>query len=489
MSSKFEAVIGLEVHAELLTETKIFCPCKAEFGASPNKNVCPVCAGMPGALPVLNEKVVEYAILAGSALNCVIPQTSKFDRKNYFYPDLPKAYQISQYDEPICGPGWIEIRTGDQTRKIGITRIHMEEDAGKLVHQGAAGLAGSTHSWVDLNRAGIPLLEIVSEPDLRTPEEAKAYMQELRSILVYLGINDGRLEQGSLRCDANVSIRPLGASTLGTKTEIKNMNSFSAIERAVRYEIQRQIDAVECGEAIVQETRLWNEEKQISVSMRIKEGSADYRYFPDPDLRPLEIAPDRVATIAARLPELPTAKRERYQNTFGLSSYDAAVLVSEKTTADFFDAAVAAAGSVSYAKAIANWLIGDIAAWLNSEKRSLEQTKLRPQHLADLVQLISQETISGKIAKSLLPDLLDAGEDLKTLIEKRGLSQISDDSAINAAITQILEAHPAQVAEFLAGKTKVVGFLVGQVMRATQGRAKPESVNRLLLAALESAKG
>lgn len=489
MSSQYEAVIGLEVHAELLTQTKIFCACRAEFGAAPNQNVCPVCAGMPGALPVLNRKVVEDAILAGCALNCTIAERSKFDRKNYFYPDLPKAYQISQYDEPICSQGWVEITVGDNTRRIGITRIHMEEDAGKLVHQGAAGLAGSTHSWVDLNRAGVPLLEIVSEPDLRTPEEAKAYMQELRAILVYLGINDGRLEQGSLRCDANVSIRPVGATYLGTKAEIKNMNSFTAIERAIRYEIQRQIEAMELGESIVQETRLWNEEKQISVSMRVKEGSADYRYFPDPDLLPLHISREHVAAVTARLPELPAAKRARYQTDLGLSAYDAAVLVSDKLTADFFDAAVLAATEPAHAKAIANWLIGDIAAWLNNEKCSLTDTKLQPGQLAELVDLIGRDVISGKIAKSLLPELLTTGAGPQSLIEKRGLSQISDEGAITQAIAEVLAAHPSQVADYQAGKTKVVGYLVGQVMRATQGRAKPDSVNRLLVAALDALPG
>ena len=484
MSSPYEAVIGLEVHAELLTHSKIFCGCRAEFGGEPNHSVCPVCAGMPGALPVLNRQVVDYAILAGCALNCAIAEHSKFDRKNYFYPDLPKAYQISQFDEPICGPGWLEITVGEESRRIGITRIHMEEDAGKLVHQGAASLAGSTHSWVDLNRAGVPLLEIVSEPDLRTPEEAKAYVQELRAILVYLGINDGRLEQGSLRCDANISIRPVGATQLGTKTEIKNMNSFTAIERAVRYEIQRQIDAIDLGEPIVQETRLWNEEKQMTVSMRVKEGSADYRYFPDPDLPAFYISRDHVAAVAARMPELPAVKRDRYQQDLGLSSYDAAVLVADKATADFFDATVKAGGTIGHAKAIANWLTGDLAAWLNAEKTTLESTRLTPEHLAELVSLIQEDVISGKMAKSLLPDMLTSGEAPRSLIEKRGLSQISDDRAITSAINQVLQAHPAQVAEYQAGKTKVLGFLVGQVMRATQGRAKPDSVNRLLLEAL-----
>jgi aspartyl-tRNA(Asn)/glutamyl-tRNA(Gln) amidotransferase subunit B len=491
MSIQYEAVIGLEVHAELLTETKIFCGCRATFGAEPNTHVCPVCLGAPGALPVLNRRVLEFAILAGRALNAEIAAVSKFDRKNYFYPDLPKAYQISQFDQPICERGWVDITVGEAERRIGITRIHMEEDAGKLLHQGAAGLAGSTHSLVDLNRAGVPLLEIVSEPELRTPEEARAYMQELRAILVYLGINDGRLEQGSLRCDANVSIRPVGQATLGTRAEIKNMNSFNAIERAIRYEIQRQIDAVECGERIVQETRLWNEERQVTVSMRSKEGSADYRYFPDPDLIPLHIPREQVAELAARLPELPAAKRARYEASFGLTPYDARVLVADKQVADFFDAAVEAAGGAGSgrAKALANWLTGDVAAALNADKLTLAETRLTPANLAELVALIEGDTISGKIAKALLPAMLAEGTAPGRLVEERGLVQIQDTGALAAAIEAVLQAHPAQVAEFQAGKTKVVGFLVGQVMRATQGRAKPELVNRLLVEALGGQAG
>lgn len=488
MSPRYEAVIGLEVHAELLTETKIFCACRAEFGASPNQHVCPVCSGMPGALPVLNEKVLTYAMMAGCALNCRIAERSKFDRKNYFYPDLPKAYQISQFDEPICAGGWLDVPLGEETRRIGITRIHMEEDAGKLVHQGAAGLAGSTHSLLDLNRAGVPLLEIVSEPEMHTPEEAKAYIQELRAILVYLGINDGRLEQGSLRCDANVSIRPVGTSALGTKTEIKNMNSFTAIERAIRYEIQRQIDALDFGEPIVQETRLWNDERQETVRMRVKEGSSDYRYFPDPDLVPMVIPSARVSELAAQLPELPAAKRTRYQEALGLSRYDAAVLVADRDLAAFFDAAIALSGEQAAlrAKSLANWLIGDITASLNAQKRQLSDTRLTPPQLVELLALIESDVISGKIAKSLLDEMMANGLAPRELVAQRGLSQISDTGALAEAIQAVLQANPGQVQEYRAGKTKVLGFLVGQVMRATQGRAKPDAVNRLLVTALEA---
>jgi aspartyl-tRNA(Asn)/glutamyl-tRNA(Gln) amidotransferase subunit B len=475
---KYEAVIGLEVHAELLTRTKIFCGCPAEFGGEPNSHVCPVCAGMPGVLPVLNQQVLEYAIMVGRALNCEIPEVSKFDRKNYFYPDNPKAYQISQFDQPICANGWLEIQVGDERKRIGITRAHMEEDAGKLVHQGAAGLAGSTHSLVDLNRAGVPLLEIVSEPELRTAEECKAYVQELRNVLVYLGVNDGRLEQGSLRCDANVSIRPVGQEAFGTKAEIKNMNSFTAIERAVKYEIQRQIEAVEDGEKIVQETRLWNEERQVTVSMRSKEGSSDYRYFPDPDLIPMHISREQVKEIEAKLPELPAAKRQRYQEALGLSAYDANVLASEKAMALYFDAAVAAYGKNP--KGIANWIMGEILAHTNAEKCTFAELKATPAQVGKLVELIDADTISGKIAKTVLAKMLETGDDPTKLVESMGMSQISDTGAIVAAIQEVLKNHPQQVAQYHAGQTKVTGYLVGQIMRATQGRAKPDLVNKLL---------
>jgi aspartyl-tRNA(Asn)/glutamyl-tRNA(Gln) amidotransferase subunit B len=483
---EYEAVIGIEVHVELLTETKIFCGCPAEFGGEPNSHVCPVCAGMPGVLPVLNERVLEFAIKTGLALNCQIAEVSKFDRKNYFYPDNPKAYQISQFDQPICEHGWLEITTEAGTKRIGVTRAHMEEDAGKLVHQGAAGLAGSTHSLVDLNRAGVPLLEIVSEPDIRTAEEAKAYVQELRNIVVYLGVNDGRLEQGSLRADANVSIRPKGQAEFGTKTEIKNMNSFRAIERAVEYEINRQKEALEFGERIVQESRLWNDEKQVTISMRSKEGSADYRYFPDPDLIPMAISREQVEAIRATLPELPAAKRARYQEGLGLTAYDANTLVADKAVAQFFDAAVQL--HPSNPKAIANWLMGDISAYLNNEKLAIGETKLTPEHLAQLVQLIDSDVISGAIAKKVLQTVLATGDSPKAVVDAQGLAQISDTGPIVAAIEDVLKNSPSQVADYHAGKTKVVGFLVGQVMKATAGRAKPDLVNRLLVEALEKQK-
>jgi aspartyl-tRNA(Asn)/glutamyl-tRNA(Gln) amidotransferase subunit B len=481
---KYEAVIGLEVHAELLTETKIFSPAPSHFGGDPNTNVSEICLGMPGVLPVLNEGVLTAAIRTGLALNCDIPEVTKFDRKHYFYADLPKGYQISQFDQPICGKGYLDIETPDGIKRVGITRAHMEEDAGKLVHQGAAGLAGSTHSFVDLNRAGVPLLEIVSEPDIKTPEEAKAYMQELRNVLVYLGVNDGRLEQGSLRCDANISVMLKGSKVFGTRAEIKNMNSFNAIERAVRYEINRQIECVEAGERIVQETRLWNDERQMTVSMRSKEGASDYRYFPDPDLLPISVSRELVAELQKTLPELPAAKRERYEKTLGLSSYDARVIVDDVDVAAYFEAAVSIySGNV---KGIANWVMGDIAAYLNQEKLTINEIKPQPKHIAELVQLIDDGTISGKIAKTLMIEMLKDGEAPGVLVDKLGMRQISDTGAIVEAVKAVLAASPTQVADFYAGKTKIMGYLVGQVMKQTQGRAKPELVNELVLAELEA---
>ena len=482
-TSDFEAVIGLEVHAELRTHAKIFCGCSTEFGGLPNHHVCPVCAGMPGVLPVLNRKALELAITTGLALNCEISGVTKFDRKNYFYPDLPKAYQISQYDQPVCGAGYLDVPVSDGVKRIGITRAHLEEDAGKLLHQGAPGLAGSTHSLVDLNRAGVPLLEIVSEPDIRTPEEAKAYVQELRSILVYLGVNDGRLEQGSLRCDANVSIRRRGETRLGTKTEIKNMNSFAAIERAIRYEIARQIQAVEDGEPIRQETRLWNDDRQTTVVMRVKEGSADYRYFPDPDLPPIRIEAAYVADLRERLPELPATKRQRYQREFGLSAYDAEVLVAESAVAAYFEQAVSHYSANP--KGLANWIMGEILAHLNYEKLSVSALKVQAAQLGELVRLIDEGVISGKIAKTVMARMLESGEAPSRVIDSMGLTMIADSSVLTETIKTVLANHPGQVNDYRQGKTKVVGYLVGQIMRATQGRAKPDLVNQLLLTELD----
>ncbi len=482
--TKYEAVIGLETHCQLNTKTKIFSPISTEFGALPNSNISPICLGYPGVLPVLNEKVLESAVKTGLALNCAIAPYSKFDRKQYFYPDLPKNYQISQYDLPIAEHGWLEIelydkKSGDiERKKIGITRLHMEEDAGKLVHAGSDRLSGSTHSLVDFNRAGVPLLEIVSEPDIRSGEEAAEYGQELRRIVRYLGISDGNMQEGSLRCDVNISVRPAGQEEFGVKVEIKNMNSFSAIQKAIDFEIERQIAALESGEPIVQETRLWEEGSQRTISMRVKEGSSDYRYFPEPDLPPLEVSVEQRDAWQAELPELPAQKRRRYASELGLSPYDARVLTDDRLVADYFEAAIAAGAP---AKQVANWVMGDIAAYLNSEKLTITEIALKPLLLAELVNLIEDGTISGKIAKEILPELLTTAVDsVQQLVERKGLIQISDTGELEKIIDELLAANPDKVEQFRNGKTKLQGFFVGQVMKQTSGRADPKLTNQLL---------
>jgi aspartyl-tRNA(Asn)/glutamyl-tRNA(Gln) amidotransferase subunit B len=482
--TQYEAVIGLETHCQLSTATKIFSNSSTEFGAPPNTHIDPVCLGMPGVLPVLNQKVLEYAVKAGLALNCQIAPYSKFDRKQYFYPDLPKNYQISQFDLPIAEHGAIEIElydkeTGTATRKqIGVTRLHMEEDAGKLVHGGSDRLAGSTFSLVDYNRAGVPLIEIVSEPDLRSGQEAAEYAQEIRRIMRYLGVSDGNMQEGSLRCDVNISVRPVGRQKFGTKVEIKNMNSFNAIQRAIEFEIQRQIAAIEAGETIVQETRLWEEGTQRTISMRIKEGSSDYRYFPEPDLGPIEVAPSQLEAWKAELPELPSQKRHRYAETLGLSVYDARVLTDDRAITEYFEATIAAGAT---AKLAANWIMGDISAYLNANANlTIDDLPLKPIALAELVSLIEDSTISSKIAKDILPELLAAGGSPKELVERKGLIQISDTGAIEAAIVEVIAAHPKELEQYRSGKTKMLGFFVGQVMKKTGGRADPKLTNQLL---------
>jgi aspartyl-tRNA(Asn)/glutamyl-tRNA(Gln) amidotransferase subunit B len=483
--TQYEAVIGLETHCQLNTKTKIFSPVSTEFGAPPNANISPICLGYPGVLPVLNEKVLEYAVKAGLALNCQIAPYSKFDRKQYFYPDLPKNYQISQYDLPIAQHGWLEIefvnkQNGEATRKkIGITRLHMEEDAGKLVHAGSDGLSGSTHSLVDFNRAGIPLLEIVSEPDLRSGEEAAEYGRELRRIVRYLGISDGNMQEGSLRCDVNISVRPVGQQEFGVKVEIKNMNSFSAIQKAIDYEIERQIKAIANGEKILQETRLWEEGSQRTIGMRSKEGSSDYRYFPEPDLPPIEVSKAQLEQWKSELPELPAQKRHRYESELELTAYDARVLTEERSTAEYFEAAVAKGAN---AKQVANWVMGDLAAYVNSAKlASLDEIALTAERLAELVNLIENGTISGKIAKDLLPELLSQPVDsLEKFVADRGLSQISDLGELEQIVDEAIAAHPKEVEQFRNGKTKLQGFFVGQVMKKTGGRADPKLTNQLL---------
>jgi aspartyl-tRNA(Asn)/glutamyl-tRNA(Gln) amidotransferase subunit B len=488
--TEYEAIIGLETHCQLSTETKIFSDSSAKFTADPNINIDPVCMGLPGVLPVLNQKVLEYAVKAGLALNCQIAPYSKFDRKQYFYPDLPKNYQISQFDLPIAEHGWLEIELTDtkgkplldengkaRTKRIGITRLHMEEDAGKLVHGGSDRLAGSTYSLVDYNRAGVPLVEIVSEPDMRNGQEAAEYAQELRRIMLYLGVSDGNMQEGSLRCDVNISVRPVGQKEFGTKVEIKNMNSFSAIQKAIDYEIQRQIEAIENGERILQETRLWEEGAQRTITMRVKEGSSDYRYFPEPDLGPIEVSPQQLEAWRSELPELPYQKRHHYEEALGLSPYDARVLTDDRAIAEYFEATIAAKANPKLA---ANWIMGDISAYLNNERLGINEIPLTPASLAELIGLIEAGTISNKIGKDILPELLTQGGSAKELVERKGLIQISDTGEIEAAIDAVIAANPKELEQFRAGKTKLLGFFVGQVMKQTGGRADPKLTNQLL---------
>lgn len=469
---KYEVVIGLEVHAQLKTKSKIFAPDGTEFGKEPNSETSPITLGMPGVLPVLNKEVVNMGILTGLALNCKIPSRCKFDRKQYFYPDLPKGYQISQYDEPICVDGYLNIKG----KRIGITRAHLEEDAGKLVHAGADGIAGSSYSLVDLNRAGTPLLEIVSEPDMRSSDEARAYMEELRNIVRYIGVCDGNLEEGSMRCDANISVMPKGSDKFGTRAEIKNVNSFSALQRAIEYEIDRQIEIVEEGGEVVQETRLWDDNSRETRSMRGKEDAHDYRYFPEPDLMPLEISREWVEGIREKMPELPQQKRDRYQS-LGLSEYDASVIVEQMNLALFFDKVLDLGATPKIA---VNFIMGEIAAYLKEEKLDIDETKLTPENLVELIQLIEKNTISNNIGKQIIIDMLKDGTSAKEIVEKRGLSQITDESAIKEICEKVVAAHPNEVEAYKNGKVQLLGFFVGQVMKETKGRANPKAVNELI---------
>lgn len=472
LRDKYEVVIGLEVHAQLKTKSKIFAPDKNEFGQEPNSLTSPITLGMPGVLPVLNKECVNMGILTGLALNCEIPSRCKFDRKQYFYPDLPKGYQISQYDEPICVNGHLDING----KRIGITRAHLEEDAGKLVHAGANGLAGSTYSLVDLNRAGTPLLEIVSEPDMRSSEEAKNYMEELRNIVRYIGVCDGNLEEGSMRCDANISIMPKGSKEFGTRTEIKNVNSFAALQRAIEYEIERQIEIVEEGGQVVQETRLWDDNARETRSMRGKEDAHDYRYFPEPDLMPLEISREWVEKIKSEMPELPSQKRARYQE-IGLSEYDASVIVEQMGLALFFDKVLELGANP---KTAVNFIMGEIAAFLKEDHIEITDTKLTPENLAELIALIEKGTISNNIGKQIIIEMLKDGTKASVIVEKKGLSQISDEGAIKELVQKVVDAHPNEVEAYKNGKTNLLGFFVGQIMKETKGRANPKTVNQLL---------
>ncbi|MFZ5640676.1 MAG: Asp-tRNA(Asn)/Glu-tRNA(Gln) amidotransferase subunit GatB [Bacillota bacterium] len=478
MSREYEVVIGLEVHAELKTASKIFCCSSTEFGGDPNTHICPVCLGLPGTLPVLNKKVLEFAIKTGLALNCRIAEFSKFDRKNYYYPDLPKNYQISQYDLPIAEHGYLEITVNGDHKRIGITRVHMEEDAGKLVHAGTT-MATAKYSLPDYNRTGVPLVEIVSEPDIRSPEEARIYLEKLKAILEYCDVSDCKMEEGSLRCDANVSVRPVGQQEFGTRTELKNMNSFRALQRALEYEVERQIEVIEDGGRVVQETRTWDEAQGITLSMRSKEQAHDYRYFPDPDLVPMVIGRDWVDQIKATLPELPDARKDRYMKEYDLPEYDAEVITGSRALSDYFDQALQ---HTQNAKGLSNWVMGELLKFVNASGMEVgdEKFPIPPANLADLVNLIDKGTISGKIAKDVFKDMQESGKKPAAIVEEKGLVQITDEGAIAAIVDEVLAANPQSVEDFKNGKDRAIGFLVGQVMKASKGKANPEMVNKLL---------
>ena len=474
---KFEPVIGLEIHAQLKTKTKIFCACSTAFGAAPNTHTCPVCLGMPGVLPVLNKKVVEYTMRMALATGCDIEAVSRFARKNYFYPDLPKGYQISQYELPIARNGHVAVGVNGSTHRIGITRIHMEEDAGKLSHD-----PGRPVSRVDFNRTGVPLIEIVSEPDIRSPEAAGAYLRQLRAIVRYLGICDGNLEEGSFRCDANVSIRPAGTEAFGTRTEIKNLNSFKHVEKALRYEINRQQEILTDAGAVTQETRLWDPEKNRTRSMRSKEEAHDYRYFPDPDLLPLVIESDWIETVRRDLPELPAEKKKRFVDAYGLPSYDADILTSDRELATYFEDCLK---DIPRPKLVSNWIMGSLLGWLNAQGKSIDQAPVSASDLAQLLKLVDDETISGKIAKTVFDEMAQSGKSARRIVQEKKLIQISDSSAIEDIVSTVVDANPAEVQAYRNGKTKLLGFFVGQVMKATRGKANPKLVNDILRRKLE----
>jgi len=479
--AKYEPVIGLEVHVQLLTKTKIFCSCSTRFGDAPNSNVCPVCLGLPGALPVLNRKAVEFAVLAAMALNCRINETSVFARKNYFYPDLPKGYQISQYDKPLAEFGWVNLVTGGREKKIGITRLHLEEDAGKSLHEGFAGSGESTA--IDLNRSGVPLAEIVSEPEIGSPDEAYEYLTRLREIILYTGVSDCNMEEGSLRCDANVSVRPRGEKSFGTKTEIKNVNSFRFIREALEYEIERQISLLESGGKVTQETRLYNANEGKTFSMRSKEAAHDYRYFPEPDLLPLVVDAKWQAEIRSALPELPEARRQRMMAEYGISEYDAQVLTVSKTLADQFEAAAKAAKNP---KRAANLVQSELMGRLKARNIEIEQSPITMRGVALSADLVEDGTISGKMLKDLYDLCFERNQDFPAVYEKEKPQQITDSSAIEKMIGDVIAANPKQVEQYRAGKKTVAGFFVGQVMKASKGQANPQLVNELLIKQLES---
>lgn len=477
-TSTYETVIGLEVHVELHTNSKIFCGCSTAFGAPPNTHTCPICLGHPGVLPVLNRQAVDYAMKAAMALNCTIGDVSKFDRKNYFYPDSPKAYQISQYDQPIGENGWIDIEVNGETKRIGITRLHLEEDAGKLTH-----VDGGYASLVDFNRVGTPLVEIVSEPDISSPEEARAYLEKIRAIMQYCEVSDVKMEEGSLRCDANISLRPWGQKEFGTKAELKNMNSFRGVQRGLEYEQFRQAEILDDGGVIVQETRRWDEAQGKTLSMRGKEEAHDYRYFPDPDLVRLYIDEEWKERIRASIPELPDARKARYTTEYGLPSYDAGVITASKPLADFFEE------SLKYtkdAKAVSNWIMGELLGYMNSNNVEFAELKITGQGLGEMIGLIEKGTISNKIAKTVFKEMVESGKLPQQIVEEKGLVQISDEGAIKSIVEQVVAANPQSVEDYKAGKQKAIGFLVGQVMKESKGKANPALVNKLLTEVLGS---
>ncbi len=468
----FESVIGLEIHAQLLTKSKIFCGCSTRFGAEPNEHTCPVCLGMPGVLPVLNRKVVEFAIMMALATNCEMAPYSRFARKHYWYPDLPKNYQVSQFELPLAEFGYVDVESNGGVRRIGIRRIHMEEDAGKLIHDEFVPV-----SYVDFNRTGVPLLEIVSEPDLRTPEEAGNYLRKLRNLLRYLEICDGNMEEGSFRCDANISIRPRGETRLGTRTELKNMNSFRNVEQALEYEIIRQQAELEEGRAIVQETRLWDPNRSRTQAMRGKEESHDYRYFTDPDLVPVVVDRQWVEEIRSRMPELPEEKKSRFTTEYGLSEYDASVLTAQKPVAVYFEACLR---EFDDPKLTANWIMGDLSYRLNADQREIDQSTVTPAMLAALLRMIADGTISGKIAKSVFEEMYAEGRDPGVIVKEKGLLQVSDATALEDLVDTVMTENPKEVEQYRQGKTKLMGFFVGQIMKKSQGKANPQLVNELL---------